>query len=84
MTENNPHPKNKFLYYIMKFTLLDEIIGFIYWALVILGIFYVTSRNFGPALTIILCSSLVLASVAFYFYIIKRAQRFFKNEKRSS
>jgi len=83
MTENNPRPKNKFLYYFIKFTLLDEIIGFIYWALVILGLFYVVGRNYGPALTIVLCSSVVLASVAFYFYIIKRAQRFFKSEKRS-
>lgn len=70
----------KWLYYISKFTLIDEILGFVYWALAIYGLFvivdYIESRI---AIVGILLVYIIAVSVL-YIFVVKRVKYFIKGD----
>ena len=71
--------KKKWVYYISRFTLIDEILGFLYWALAIYGIFVVTSQLSGKLVTGLFLFIYVFFVVLIYMYVIKRVVNFFKD-----
>lgn len=71
-------------YYLAKFTLLDELLGFIYWAIALLGLFELFSYFDTVALGIVITSTSVVLYVVLvtvvYIYGLRRLVRFFKEE----
>ncbi|KGK42244.1 hypothetical protein LH51_08305 [Nitrincola sp. A-D6] len=66
-------------YYISKFTLIDEILGLLYWALAIYGIFVLLSYLSNKlVIGVVLCAYIVLV-VFIYIYVLKKVTAFFKN-----
>lgn len=74
----------RFFYLLSKFTLVDEILGFVYWALALYGlykIFSLTSNaGFGPVLLVILALGYALLITLVYIYGLRRLTNFFKGE----
>ncbi|KGK42683.1 hypothetical protein LH51_05135 [Nitrincola sp. A-D6] len=71
--------KRKWAYYISKFTLIDEILGLLYWALAIYGIFVLLSYLSNTfVIGVVLCAYIVLV-VVIYIYVLKKVTAFFKN-----
>ena len=72
------------VYYLAKFTLLDELLGFIYWAVALLRLFELFSYFDAVALSIVTTSTLVVLYVVLvtvvYVYGLRRLVRFFKQE----
>ncbi|RAU16437.1 hypothetical protein DN062_18160 [Nitrincola tibetensis] len=72
--------KRKWAYYISKFTLIDEILGLLYWALAIYGIFVLLSYLSNKlVIGVVLCAYIVLV-VVIYIYVLKKVTAFFKNK----
>lgn len=69
---------NKLIYYILQFTLIDEILGFLYWALAIYGIYLIVGFINSPIILIgALC--IYIASIVFiYITLLKKVKYFFK------
>lgn len=68
----------RWIYYISKISLIDEILGFIYWAISIYGIFLISSHlNSSTAMIAILFTYIILV-VVFYIFIIKKIKTFLK------
>jgi len=68
----------KLIYYTSKFTLLDEVLGFLYWVFAIYGIYLITeSINDSVILIGILCLYVILIVIV-YFTILKKVKYFFK------
>ena len=69
----------KIIYYISKFTLFDEILGFLYWVIAIYGIYLITeSINHSIILIGVLFIYIVLI-VLVYFTLLKKVKYFFKS-----
>lgn len=66
------------IYYISKVTLIDEILGFAYWALSIYGIFLISRHVNSSIVMAIILSTYVILVVIFYIFIIKKIKSFFK------
>lgn len=72
----------KLIYYTSKFTLLDEVLGFLYWFFAIYGIYLITERiNNSVILIGILCLYIILI-VIIYFTILKKVKYFFKTNSK--
>lgn len=71
--------KRKWAYYLSKLTLIDEVLGFLYWAFAIYGIFALLN-HFSNKLIVgaALCVYIFLV-VILYMYVLKRITGFFKN-----
>ena len=68
----------KFVYHLMKFALMDEIIGVIYSMLAIYGIFIIINGINNTALMIaMLCLYIILVPVVYIFFA-KKIKSFFK------
>lgn len=71
--------KRKWAYYISKFTLIDEVLGLLYWALAIYGIFVIVSHLSNKlVIGVVLCAYIVFV-VVIYIYVLRRITAFFKN-----
>lgn len=71
--------KKKWAYYISKFTLIDEILGLLYWVLAIYGIFVLLNHLSNKlVIGVVLCAYIVLVVVV-YIYVLRKITAFFKN-----
>lgn len=71
-------PPKKLAYYLTKITLIDEILGFIYWALAIYGIFFIAGYTKNQIAMIFVLFIYIITVVIFYIFILKRVKRHFK------
>lgn len=70
-------PKD-WMYYISKFTLIDEVLGFIYWALSIYGIYLIVENiKSSPILIATLCVY-IISVVITYITVLKKMKQYFK------
>ena len=70
------------IYWFSKITLMDEIIGFIYWVTSICGIFFVIKISSNSVLTAVI-TILYIATAAFvYFFVIKKINKFFNKKTK--
>lgn len=72
----------KWVYYLSKFTLIDEILGFIYWALAIYGIFLIVGYIKSQIAMISVLLIYIVTVAVFYIFILKRVKRYFKGEPK--
>lgn len=68
----------KWIYRISKITLADEILGFIYWALAIYGVFIISRNVSNNIIMAIILFSYIISVTAFYIFIIKKIKMFLK------
>ncbi|MET0064709.1 MAG: hypothetical protein ABW076_00015 [Candidatus Thiodiazotropha sp.] len=73
---------NRWLYYISKFTLLDELLGFVYWALAIYGIFLLAGQLDSTLSMVAVIAPYIVIVTLFYLFIIKKIKSFFKDDSR--
>ncbi|MET0090751.1 MAG: hypothetical protein ABW068_12195 [Candidatus Thiodiazotropha sp.] len=71
---------NKWLYFFSKFTLLDEILGFVYWALAIYGIFLIVGALNNPIVLVIVLGVYVVSVTLFYLFLSKKIKSLFKDD----
>ena len=71
----------KFAYYFSKFTLFDEFLGFIYWALSIYGIFLIVENTKSQMVMIAILCIYVMTVVILYIFLIKKIKLYFKGVK---
>ncbi len=70
----------KLVYYFSKFTLIDEILGFIYWVLALYGMFLIR-EYIKSQLAIIAVIFLYIVTVVFlYIFLIKRVKIYLKGD----
>lgn len=70
--------KKKRVYYLSKFTLIDEVLGFLYWAAVVCGLFFIPGVFKSALLTGLFFGVYSVMAVAAYMYGLKRMAAFFK------
>lgn len=71
---------NKWLFYASRFTLIGEVLGFLYWALAIYGIFLIVDRiNSKVAITLALVVYIISVTII-YLFLIKKIKTFFKGK----
>ena len=70
--------KRRWVYYLSKFTLIDEVLGFLYWAAVVYGLFFIPGFFNSALLTGIFFSVYIVMAVVVYIYVLKRVTSFFK------
>jgi len=74
----------RFFYILSKVTLIDEILGFVYWALALYGLFKIFSvtgnAGFGSVLSLILALGYAFLITLVYIYGLRRLTKFFKGE----
>ncbi|MGI5310441.1 hypothetical protein [Rheinheimera sp. WS51] len=69
----------KWTYYLSKLTLLDEILGFIYWALASYGIFLIA--GYIESQIAMICAFLIyIITVAFFYIFISKKVKKYINE----
>ncbi len=68
----------KYLRLFIKFTLLDEVIGFIYWAVIIYGIFLIFNYISNSVMLGINLIIYIVASAVVYIFGLKRLKVLFK------
>jgi len=66
-------------YSIAKFTLLDEVLGFAYWALAIYGIFLIVSRIDNQVVIVATLCVYIVSVVTVYIFFIKKIKIFFNS-----
>ncbi len=69
------------VYILSKVTLLDEILGFLYWAFALYGIFLISEHNKGEVLRVLVIIVYILAVTLTYFGLLKRIKNYFKETK---
>lgn len=74
--------KKRWVYYISKFTLIDEVLGFAYWALAIYGIFIVTNHVDGKVAMGISLGVYILTVVLIYICVLKKITGYFKTDTK--
>lgn len=70
--------KKKWFYYLSKFTLIDEILGFLYWATVVFGLFFIPGFFKSGLLTGLFFAVYIVTAVVVYMHVLKRVTSFFK------
>ncbi len=75
-------PKKKLAYYLSKLTLIDEILGFIYWALAIYGMFLIAGYIKSQMAMISALFIYIITVAIFYIFILKRVKRYFKGDPK--
>ncbi len=70
----------KWAYYLSKFTLIDEFLGFIYWAFAIYGIFLIAEYIKSQIAMVSVSLIYIVAVTLFYIFILKRVKKYFKGE----
>lgn len=69
------------IYYISKFTLLDEILGFIYWGLAIYGILFIPDYIKNETVVIVALLIYIIFVAIMYITIVKKITLYFKKDK---
>ena len=72
----------RFLYYLSKITLLDEIVGFLYWLLGIYGIYVLIDYTKNDAVRVLFLVIYILALVIVYFTLIRKIKNYFVAVKK--
>jgi hypothetical protein len=72
----------KWAYYFSKFTLIDEILGFIYWALVIYGVFLIVERIENQVAIIAALFIYIVTAAILYIFVIKKMKIYFKGGQK--
>ena len=72
----------KWAYYLSKLTLIDEILGFIYWALAIYGMFLIVGYIKSQMAMISALFVYIITVTIFYIFILKRVKRYFKGDPK--
>jgi len=67
----------RFLYYLSKITLLDEIVGFLYWLLGIYGIYVLMEYTINDTIRILFLAIYIIALVIVYFTLIRKIKNYF-------
>jgi energy-converting hydrogenase Eha subunit C len=70
----------KWAYYFSKFTLLDELLGIVYWALSIYGIFLIIESGYSDIAVILILCVYIIVVVILYIFLIKKIKRYFKGD----
>ncbi len=70
----------KWIYYIFKFTLINEILGFLYWALAIYGLFITAGCIETRMAMITILLVYIIAVATFYIFVVKRVKYFLKGD----
>ncbi len=68
----------KLIYYISKFTLIDEILGFLYWTFAIYGIYLIVGFVNNPTILIGVLCIYIVSIVIIYITLLKKVKIFFK------
>lgn len=68
----------KLAYYLSKITLLDEVLGFIYWAFAIYGIFLIAGYIKNQIATISVILIYIVTVTFFYIFFLKRLKKYFR------
>lgn len=71
----------KFIRLFIKLTLLDEIIGFLYWALIIYGLFLISDYSLNPAALGLSLTFYIIISTLLYIFGIKKIQILLRDNK---
>jgi len=71
----------KFIRLFIKLTLLDEIIGFLYWALIIYGLFLISDYSLNPAVLGFSLTFYIIISTLLYIYGIKKIKILLRDNK---
>lgn len=72
----------KWAYYLSKLTLIDEILGFIYWALAIYGMFLIAGYIKSQMAMISALFIYIITVAIFYIFILKKVKRYFKGDPK--
>lgn len=64
--------------YLSKITLLDEVLGFIYWAFAIYGIFLIAGYIKNQIATIYVILIYIVTVTFFYIFFLKRLKKYFR------
>ena len=72
----------KFFLLLIKFTLLDELIGFIYWALTLYGLFLIANNISGSILLAISLLTYIVLITTVYILFLKKLKSYFKDVKQ--
>ncbi len=75
-------PLRKWAYYLSKFTLIDELLGFVYWAFAIYGIFLITGNIKSQIAMISILLAYVVTVAIFYIFILKKIKKFFMGKPK--
>ena len=75
----------RIIYIFSRVTLLDEILGFIYWVFAIAGLYFLTTlfETLPVILVALMLVIYIIFVTLFYIFILKRVFRFFKGENKS-
>jgi hypothetical protein len=68
----------KLAYYLSRITLLDEVLGFIYWAFAIYGIFLIAGHIKNQIATISVILIYIVTVTFFYIFLLKRLKKYFR------
>lgn len=69
------------IYWVSKFTLLDELLGMLYWGLAIAGIFFLVEFAVPRNLVLILLPTYLVFVVVIYLAAVKRARACFSGAR---
>lgn len=70
--------RKKWFYYLSKFTLIDEVMVFLYWATVVCGLFFIPGFFKSGLLTGLFFAVYIVMAVVVYMYVLKRVASFLK------
>jgi len=70
----------KIVYYISKFTLIDELLGLVYGALAIYGIIKISMEINNEVVMIAVLCVYIISVVVIYMILVKKIKKFFTDE----
>lgn len=71
----------KIIYYLSRLTLIDEILGFLYWALTVYGMFLIIDAVENKVMVTIILIFYILFLSIFYITVVKKIKKFFINKE---
>lgn len=71
----------KIIYYLSRLTLIDEILGFLYWALTVYGMFLIIDAVDNKVMVTIILIFYILFLSIFYITVVKKIKKFFINKE---
>jgi hypothetical protein len=70
----------KWIYYITKFTLIDQILGFIYWVFAIYGIFFLIEHISNKVLIAVILCVYIISVILFYGFLDDKVYTFLRGD----
>jgi len=68
----------KWVYFLSKFTLIDELLGLLYWGIAIYGVFFIMENIKTQTVLIITLCIYIISIVLIYIVLLKKAKTYFK------